>query len=45
MESEIMASEEKLVRNVNLDWINHLHGSATSPMRHLFTLINLTLML
>jgi hypothetical protein len=30
MESEDMSSEEKLVRKVSLDWLNYLHGSATS---------------
>jgi hypothetical protein len=45
MESEKVISEERLVRKVSLDWLNFLPGSATSPMRHLFSLINSHLML
>jgi hypothetical protein len=30
MESEKVISEEKLLRKVSLDWLNFLHGSATS---------------
>jgi hypothetical protein len=37
MESEVMASEENLMRKLNLDWLNQLNGIATSPMRHIFT--------
>jgi hypothetical protein len=47
MESEDMLSEEKLVRKVSLDWLNHLHGSATSSYAPPLHFINssLTLML
>jgi hypothetical protein len=44
MESENMESEDKLVENVSLDWLNFLLGNATSPMRHLLSLINSHLM-
>jgi hypothetical protein len=39
MESEVMASEEKLMRKLSLDWLNHLMGVPPHPMRHLFTLL------
>jgi hypothetical protein len=45
MESEDMLSEEKLVRKVSLDWLNHLPGSATSSYAPLFTLSNSSLTL
>jgi hypothetical protein len=45
MKSEKMISEERLVRKVSLDRKNFLLGSATSPMRHLFSLTNSHLML
>jgi hypothetical protein len=45
MESGVMASERKLVRKLSLDWLNHLHGIATSSMRPSFTLFNSHLML
>jgi len=40
MESEVMASERKLVRKLSLDWLNHLMGVPPHPMHHLFTLSN-----
>jgi hypothetical protein len=45
MESENMANEEKLVRKVSLDWLNFLHGSATSSYAPPLHLINSHLML
>jgi hypothetical protein len=44
MESENMESEDKLVEKVSLDWLKFLLGNATSPMCHLFSLINSHLM-
>jgi hypothetical protein len=35
-----MAGEEKLVRKVSLDWLNFLHGSATSFYASSSLLIN-----
>jgi hypothetical protein len=39
MESEDLLSEEKLVKKVSLNWLNHLPGSATSSYAPHFHLI------
>jgi hypothetical protein len=40
----IKVNEERLVRKISLDWLNFPPGNATSPMHHLFGLINSHLM-